>query len=143
MTTATETPAPVKPARKPRQVKPVSGSVRWLKRLVLPLGIGRLEIVNANGVAEQYDVGAHLDTDDRVVGFRMVKDDDEGYDLFTDSARWTCSCPHFEFHGHQDRKGCKHAAGLRAALQAIGQLPPAPAAPASVVAAPAVTWDSF
>jgi hypothetical protein len=142
MSTLTSSAPAVKPTRKPRIVKPVTGSVRWFKRLVLPLGIGRLEIVNANGQPEQYDVGAHLDTDDRVVGFRLVKDDDEGYDLFTDSARWTCSCPHFEFHGHQDRKGCKHAAGLWAALQAIGQLPPAPPAPAPAVTG-ASEWDSF
>ncbi len=127
MPTVPTSTAPVKAARKPRQVKPVSGSVRWIKRLVLPLGVGRLAITNANGEETEYDVAAHLDPDDRVIGFRLVKDDDEGYDLFTDSDRWTCSCPHYEFHGDKDPKGCKHAASLRAALQAIGQLPPAPA----------------
>jgi hypothetical protein len=96
----------------------VAAGARWLRPLVLPLGIGRLEITDAAGRAEAYDVGAHLDANYRVVGFRLVNDEDEGYDLFIDSGRWACSCPRFGVHGDKGVEGCAHAAGLRAALAA-------------------------
>ena len=64
-------------------------------------------------------MGAHLDADNRVVGFRLVNDEDEGYDLFTDCGRWGCSCPRFGAHGDKGVGGCAHAAGLRAALAAL------------------------
>ena len=119
MTTGTEPPAPAPAARRPPPVRPGAGSARWLRPLLLPLGIGRLEITDAAGRAEAYDVGAHLDADGRVVGFRLVNDDDEGYDLYPDSGRWACSCPHFGPDGGEDVGGCAHAAGLRAALAAL------------------------
>ena len=125
MATGTETPAPAQPARTPPPVRPGAGSARWLKPLVLPLGIGRLEITDAAGQAEAYDVGAHLDAGGRVVGFRLVGDDDEGYDLFTDCGRWACSCPHSGAHGGGGVGGCAHAAGLRAALAALPATAPA------------------
>src|SRR5690348_8042740 len=105
MTTGTETPAPARPG---------GCSARWLRPLVLPLGIGRLEVTGAAGRAEAYDIGAHLDAGGRVVGFRLVNDDDEGYDLFPAPARWACSGPRCGGVG-----GCEHAAGLRAALAAL------------------------
>jgi hypothetical protein len=119
MTTGTEAPAHAQPARKPPPVRPGAARARWLKPLVLPLGLGRLEITDAAGRAEAYDVGAHLDADNRVVGFRLVNDEDEGYDLFTDCSRWACSCPRFGAHGDKGVEGCAHAAGLRAALAAL------------------------
>jgi hypothetical protein len=124
MTAETETPAQA--ARKPRRVRPGAVGARWLRPLVLPLGLGRLEITDAAGQAEAYDVGAHLDAENRVVGFRLVTDDDEGHDLFPGPAGWACSCPRFGHDGGEGVGGCEHAAGLRAALAAIGQLPPAP-----------------
>jgi hypothetical protein len=119
MTTGTEAPAPGQAARQPPQVRPGAGSARWLKPLVLPLGLGRLEITDAGGRAEAYDVGAHLDAGGRVVGFRLVNDDDEGHDLYPDSGRWACSCPHCGPPGGAGVGGCAHAAGLRAALAAL------------------------
>jgi hypothetical protein len=92
---------------------------RWLRPLVLPLGLGRLEITDAAGRAEAYDVGAHVDADGRVVGFRLVNDDDEGHDLLPDSGRWACSCPHCGSPGDAGVGDCSHAAGLRAALAAL------------------------
>jgi hypothetical protein len=124
-------------------VRPGAGSARWLRPLLLPLGIGRLEITDAAGRAEAYDVGAHLDADGRVVGFRLVNDDDEGYDLYPDSGRWACSCPHFGPDGGEDVGGCAHAAGLRAALAALGQLPPAPPPAPAPVTAGAAEWDDL
>jgi hypothetical protein len=134
-----------RPPDKPKQgstnrtPRPVTGSVRWLLPLHLPLGIGRLAITNAAGVEEEYDVGAHVEGE-QVVGFRLVKDDDEGYDLFTLAPRWSCSCPHFTFHGHRDPKGCEHVAALRAALAAAGlldHLAGSTAKPLAVAPAPA------
>ena len=119
MTTGTDTPAAAPAARQPPPVRPGAGSARWLRPLLLPLGLGRLEITDAAGRAEAYDVGAHLDADNRVVGFRLVTDDDEGYDLFPDSGRWACSCRHCGPHGGEGVGGCAHAAGLRAALAAL------------------------
>ena len=119
MTPGTETPAPARAARQPRRASPGAVGARWLRPLLLPLGLGRLEITGAAGRAEAYDVGAHLDADNRVVGFRLVNDEDEGYDLFTDCGRWACSCPRFGVHGDKGVEGCAHAAGLRAALAAL------------------------
>lgn len=119
MTTGTEAPAHAQTARKRPPLRPAAARARWLKPVVLPLGIGRLEITDAAGRAEAYDVGAHLDADNRVVGFRLVTDDDEGYDLFTDCSRWAYSCPRFGAHGDKGVEGCAHAAGLRAALAAL------------------------
>jgi hypothetical protein len=121
MTSVSATTPAVKSARRPRTVRPVGGLVRWLKPLVLPLGIGRLAITNAAGALEEYDVGAHVDGG-RITGFRLVRDNDEGHDVYVLAPRWSCSCPHFTFHGHADPKGCKHAAALRAALAAAGLL---------------------
>src|SRR5215472_121866 len=86
--------APARAARQPRRASPGAVGARWLRPLVLPLGLGRLEITGAGGRAEAHDVGAHLDADGRVVGFRLVNDDDEGHDLFPGPAGWACSCPH-------------------------------------------------
>ena len=119
MTPGTETPAPARAARQPLPVRPGAVGARWLKPLVLPLGIGRLEITDAAGRAEAYDVGAHLDADGRVVGFRLVTDDDEGYDLFAGPAGWARSCPRCGSLGGEGVGGCVHAAGLRAALAAL------------------------
>jgi hypothetical protein len=119
MTAETDAPAPGQAARQPRPVRPGAVGARWLRPLVLPLGLGRLEITGAAGNAEAYDVGAHLDADGRVVGFRLVNDDDEGHDLFPDSGRWACSCPHCGPPGDAGVGGCAHAAGLRAALAAL------------------------
>jgi hypothetical protein len=116
MTPLTEAPAPAQAARQPRPPRPGAVGARWLKPLLLPLGIGRLEVTGAGGRAEAYDVGAHLDADNRVVGFRLVRDDDEGYDLFPGPAGWACSCPHCRPDGGEGAGGCGHAAGLRAAL---------------------------
>ena len=124
MTPLTEAPTPA--ARQPPPVSPGAGSARWLRPLVLPLGLARLVITDAAGRAEAYDVGAHLDADNRVVGFRLVNDDDEGYDLSPDCGRWACSCRRCGPRGSDGVGGCAHAAGLRAALAALGQLPPAP-----------------
>jgi hypothetical protein len=119
MTTGNEAHAHAQAAPKPPPVRPGAACARWLRPLALPLGIGRLEITDAAGRAEAYDVGAHLDADGRVVGFRLVNDEDEGYDLFTDCSRWACSCPRFGVHGDKGVEGCPHAAGLRAALAAL------------------------
>ena len=117
MTPLTE--APTQAARQPLPPRPGAVSARWLRPLALPLGIGRLEVTDAAGRAEAYDVGAHLDADGRVVGFRLVNDDDEGYDLFPGPAGWACSCPHCGPPGDAGVGGCAHAAGLRAALAAL------------------------
>jgi hypothetical protein len=103
--------------RKP--VQPVSGSARWLRRPLLPLGLGRLRISTAAGVSHEYDVGAHLDETGHVIGWRLVKDDDEGYDVDISTAPWSCSCPDYTLRRSNSPHTCKHAAGLRMALAAL------------------------
>jgi hypothetical protein len=140
MTTGTETPAAAEAAREPGRVSPGAVGAHWLRPLALPLGIGRLEITDAAGKAEAYDVGAHLDADGRVVGFRLVRDDDEGYNLFPASGHWACSCPRCGPHGDKGVGGCAHAAGLRAALAA---LPATALAQAALWAAASVLCGEF
>jgi hypothetical protein len=117
MTPGTE--APARAARQPRRASPGAVGARWLRPLALPLGLGRLEVTDAAGRAEAYDVGAHLGADNRVVGFRLVNDDDESYDLYPDCGRWACSCRRCGPPGGEGAGGCAHAAGLRAALAAL------------------------
>ena len=99
-----------KPIRRER-VKPVAGNCRWVRRLTLPDGLGRIDI---NGAG--YDVEAVLDGG-RVVGLRLVKDDDTAYHVDTSGADWTCDCPDAVYRDRQ----CKHSKSLRAALAAAGQ----------------------
>jgi hypothetical protein len=62
--------------------------------MVLPHGLGRLAItsITTRGpVTTEYDVGAHLDERGKVVGYRLVKDDDEAHDSTQRTCR-LCSC---------------------------------------------------
>jgi hypothetical protein len=70
-------------------------------------------------VSHEYDVGAHLDRQGTVVGWRLVKDDDEGYDVDISTAPWSCSCPDYINRRSNSPHPCKHAAGLRGALAAL------------------------
>jgi hypothetical protein len=95
------------------KAKQVSGSCKWVKRMVLPRGLGRLSITShttRGPVVQEYDVGAHLDQAGRVTGYRLVKDDDEGYDV--SAADWTCTCADSTYR----QRECKHARAMRAAL---------------------------
>lgn len=110
-----------------RPVKPVSGKVRWLRPLIPGKQLGRISITNANGVATEYDVGAHLDGE-RIVGFGLAKDDDEVYAI--DAGQWygwTCDCGDCQFRNRE----CKHIKAVRAALAAAGIVIPTPARPAA------------
>lgn len=94
--------------------KPVSGSCKWIKRMVLPLGLGRLSITSNTSrgpVTAEYDVGAHL-TEGKVTGYRLVKDDDEGYDVDATGKDWHCTCADSTYR----QRECKHVKALRAAL---------------------------
>lgn len=108
MTTLNRTRGPVKPAQ---------GTVRWLRRPLLPTGLGRLAITSGRKTTE-YDLGQLFDYQGRPSGWRLVKDDDTAYHLPADLSR--CSCPDREFM--PDRPGgCRHMQALRAALAALEQ----------------------
>jgi hypothetical protein len=104
-----------KSTRTREQVKAVSGSVRWVKKMVLPHGLGRLAItsITTRGpVTTEYDVGAHLDERGKVVGYRLVKDDDEAHDIDTSGQDWLCSCADAVYRS----RACKHVKALQVAL---------------------------
>lgn len=96
-----------------RPVKPVHGICRWIRKLVLPHGIGTIAI---NGV--EYDVEAQLNIDDQVMGFRLVKTDDTEYRIDTSNGSWRCTC--MDAICRSDRPGgCKHVAAMKAATQSL------------------------
>jgi hypothetical protein len=98
---------------------PVHGSVRWIRRPVLPLGLGRLSITSlteAGPVVQEYDMGTNLDHRNNVIGWTLARDDDELYDLPADLS--SCSCPDRTFHPEREG-GCKHMKALSAALRVL------------------------
>ena len=127
MTTATKSRKQVKPARSAK-VQTVGGAT------VLWLSVGK-------------DITAYLvrQLDSQIGGtaFRLVKANKgdgatEEYEVLLDGERSLCCCKGFEQHGMcKDGKGCKHIAGLNAAL-ASGQLQatPRPAPPPQATRAP-------
>jgi hypothetical protein len=105
------------------QVKPVTGTVRWLKPLIVGKTLGRLSITNANGKTEEYDIHAFIDGDGVVQGYGLAKDDDEIHSIdVTAGFGWTCDCPDHQFRNRE----CKHIKAVRAALAKCGQMPAAP-----------------
>jgi hypothetical protein len=104
-----------KTTKNAEHVKPVTGSCRWVKKPVLPCGLGRLAITSltASGpVTAEYDIGCHLDHQGKVVGYRLVKDDDEAHDIDTSGQDWLCSCADAVYR----ERACKHVRALQVAL---------------------------
>src|SRR4051812_42501852 len=96
--------APQRRAVKPRREKPpqpVHGTCRWINRPQLPYGLGRLAI---NGV--EYDTEGHVQ-DERIVGVRLVKDDDTVYDIDAGGEHFSCDCPDSTYQANRPG-GCKH-----------------------------------
>jgi hypothetical protein len=111
-----------KPRRK-EQPKPVTGSVRWLRPLVIGKTLGRIAITNANNETTEYDIGAFTDNDGALQGFGLAKDDDEVYSIDTTAGfGWTCDCADCQFRSRE----CKHIKAVRAALAKAGITVPAP-----------------
>src|SRR5436309_2244366 len=110
-------------AAPPPSVKPVTGTARWLRPLVLPRGTGRLSLTvrRATGrlVTTEYEVRCHLEGG-RILGYRLTKDDGEFYDVDAsfgpEPEHWDCDCKDFLARSHA-RGPCKHARGLYFALQ--------------------------
>lgn len=100
--------------RKP--VKAIHGSCRWLRRLwhnTEDAKSGLLEI-SATGNTKLYGAVA-LEDRGQLVGYRLIQADGTTYDVDADT--WVCSCP--DAIARPDRPGgCRHVAGLRAALAA-------------------------
>ena len=85
------------PQRK-EQVKPVTGSVHWLRPLVLGKTLGRIAITNANHETTEYDLGAFTDKNGAIQGFGLAKDDDEVYAIDTTAGfGWVCDCADCQF----------------------------------------------
>jgi hypothetical protein len=107
-------------SRKP--VKPVSGSCRWLSRFDAN-GAAGLEINGTAYTVEQLlDFGG--DGPSGLAGYRLTnRASGKVYDVEITPDAWRCDCPDFlHRRDGKDAKGCKHVAGLRAALQRIGAL---------------------
>src|SRR5437868_1175726 len=108
--------------RKPRVSKPAHGTVKWVLAMSA-MGFGILEITNERGT-KRYSV-VKLPHG----GFRLLTEAGELYDIDTaDPAVWSCSCPDFiHSRAQRDPNGCKHVAGLRAALKHLEKAVPLPA----------------
>jgi hypothetical protein len=108
--------------RRKEQAKPVTGSVRWLRPLVLGKTLGRISITNANHETTEYDIGAFTDNDGALQGFGLAKDDDEVYSIDTTTGfGWTCDCADCQFRNRE----CKHIKAVRAAHAHAGITVPA------------------
>ena len=109
--------------RRQEQVKPVTGSVRWLRPLILGKTLGRIAITNANHETTEYDLGAFTDKDGAIQGFGLAKDDDEVYAIDTTAGfGWVCDCADCQFRNRE----CKHIKAVRAALAHAGITVPTP-----------------
>ena len=95
------------------KARPVHGVAKWLSPTGF-LGIGVLAI---NGTP--YTV-TRLSHDGRTVGYRLEKPDGTAYDVSTEAESWRCDCPDGTYRPERPG-GCKHVAGLRAALASAGQ----------------------
>ncbi len=97
------------------KVKPVGGACRWLVRIG-ETGMGALEI---NGTAYVLTV---LKDGNTTAGYRMEKSNGTTYDIDATAEPWTCDCKDYLYRrAGLDPKGCKHIAGLKAALAAAGK----------------------
>ena len=109
--------------RRKEQVKPVTGSVRWLRPLVLGKTLGRIAITNASDETTEYDIGAFTDNDGALQGFVLAKDDDDVYSIDTTAGfGWVCDCADCQFRNRE----CKHIKAVRAALAHAGITVPDP-----------------
>lgn len=123
------------------KLPPVHGKARWMAvaptraNELLADGAAWLRIVGSNGNAADYWVREIRDGG-RLVGYRLTKFDREvlasdapelaetdvyEIDLSFGGGAWVCSCPDATFRPHRPG-GCRHCAGLRAALKAVGLL---------------------
>jgi len=130
------------PTQSRKQALPVSGSVRWLKRPSGPSHFGRFSITSITKrgpVVTEYDVAAFLDTEGRITGFGLAKDDDEVYAV--DFSQWygpTCTCGDYEYR----QRECKHIKACRCAMHAAGITIPAPTKPAPLPSSSEVEFDA-
>lgn len=115
--------------RRTERVKPVGGSVRWLRPLIAGKTLGRIRITNAEGKGTEYDLDAFTDAAGRIIGYGLAKDDDDIHAIdVVASTGWTCDCPDCQFRNRE----CKHIKALRAALAEAGlgaDVPVTPPAP--------------
>jgi hypothetical protein len=92
-----------------RQVKPAHGVARW----ILPIGEVGTGVLSINGTP--YTVTC-LFINGQLTGYRLTKEDGTTYDIDATANPWRCDCPDATFHPERPG-GCKHCAGLRAALR--------------------------
>jgi len=119
MATLTKTRQPRKPS-----TQAVHGSARWIGNPAtqgqLDNGDAVLQITAAGKQPGFYFVTENKDNDGRRIGFRLVKIDGlehtATYDVETIHGEFRCDCPDAIYSERPN--GCKHAAGLKAALTA-------------------------
>lgn len=90
----------------------VEGTCRWVKRPGKTMEGGILRIIDAN-----YPI-APVFFCRKLVGFTVGE-----YEVFTmvpDGQKFECDCGDFVYRRQVSDKGCKHAAGLAAALAKLG-----------------------
>jgi hypothetical protein len=114
-------------SRRAPSVRPVSGSCRWLRPLVLDYHPGLLLITShttRGPVQSTYEVTAHAE-DGLVVGYRLAKVGGDGavHDVDTVSrpGDWSCDCRDYESRADAREaagleRGCKHVRALKSAL---------------------------
>ena len=96
-----------------RNVKPVSGTVRWLQQWSGRWG--RISITNQNGQVKEYDLASRTDEDGNLVGYGLATDDDTIYDIDARGKYWQCDCPDATYQNRE----CKHCKAVRAAMQKV------------------------
>lgn len=107
--------------RKSRNVRPVTGTAKWVLAMSAA-GFGVIEITTATGT-KRYSVTTLPNG-----GYRMLSEQGQVYDIDAAAEHWTCDCPDYlHSRANRDPNGCRHVAGLRAALAKIGRLPGQPA----------------
>jgi len=130
------------PTKTRKPALPVTGSVKWIKRPHGPTLFGRFAITSVTRrgpVVSEYDVAAFLDTEGRITGFGLAKDDDEVYAV--DFSQWygpTCTCGDCEYRARE----CKHVKACRCAMHAAGITIPAPTKPAPLPSSSEVEFDA-
>jgi hypothetical protein len=112
--------------RKTLTPQPVHGVTRWVGSMAtqgqLDNGDAVLKIVAEGKEAQFYFVAELKDENGHRVGYRLLKidslDQTATYDVDATGRDWTCDCPDAVYCDQPG--GCKHSAGLRAALKTAG-----------------------
>ncbi len=106
----------MQPSLLSRKLPPATGTVRWLDEID-PVSGNKYLRITVNGVSQDYEVQLIKG------GYRLWKLDPQSFDMIYYDLLWWpghnlhCSCPDAS-NRPERRLACKHARGLKAALDA-------------------------